>query len=584
MVLFHVEPLPDETFPGAGGAPRFSVSPDGRMIVYASSAQGRSEQLRIRRLDSSDTPPLRGSDGPFRSGDSVQWPFWSPDSRTVAFFDATAGKLKRIELAGGRADVVCDFSGLNSAGTWSSAGVILFSTFDTRGIQRVPAGGGTPERVTALDDARHEVSHLWPQFLPDGRHFLFHVVSSDATIPAAVFVGELGSTSRVHLVDTPSMAVLAPPDRLLFVRGEALVAQKLDLSILTLTDEPTVIVAKIRQAGNGRIPVSASFTGVLAYNEAGTTGPYQATWRGRDGRELPNRRGLAMSDTYMRLSADGRRLAFARGSPPDIWILDLDRNVETRLTTDPAIESHPMWWPDGSKLVFRAHQGARRIAGLYEQAASGASPESLRLGNEGGQSLFPLDLTTDGRYMLFTEGPYETTSNLLRLAGNLRLLDTSSDRKPYPLLTSDHWRGNAKVSPNGHWLAYTSDEAGTFQVFVRSFPDPQRARYQVSNAGGFAPRWRRDGRELYYEDNQTRLVAVGVTTEDRFDMQTRAPLFTMPLLGTSERYEVTPDGQQFIVAETSGDNPITVAINWMTYSVVQIDETPPADSCPSRIS
>ncbi|OFW28068.1 MAG: hypothetical protein A3H97_16245 [Acidobacteria bacterium RIFCSPLOWO2_02_FULL_65_29] len=562
VVRFQIQPPPGEIFPGAGGAPRFSVSPDGTYVAYASVLAGKREQLWLRRLDSLEAKPVRGTEAVYARGEVVQQPFWSPDGRHIGFFDGVDQKLKKVDTEGGPVQTICELAGNNCGGSWNRDGVILFATVATDGIRRVPASGGKPEQVTTLDASRKEKTHLWPQFLPDGRHFLYHAVTAGGDQPA-VYVGSLDSSERTRLVESDAMAVFAPSNLVLYARGESLVAHTLDLGRFELTGEPTAIVESIIRPGNGRIPVSASESGVLVYAAGAVSNldRFETIWKERSGRSIEaSGSGLAIAGPVgtLRLSANGKQLAFTRVPQfaPDVWVYDIERGVPTRLTTDPAGDSFPILSADGSRVIFRSNRSGSE--GLYERPVSGVVPERLLFQSAvplGGQ-LVANDWSRDGNFVVFAHPP--------QARSDLWVLPLSGDRKPFPYLTSSFFEGQAALHPDGRWLAYVSDESGANQVVVQPFPDPSTGKWQVSSAGGSRPRWRQDGGELYYVDGKSRIVAVSVRTDGRFEVGAQTPLFEAQELG-NRSFDVTPDGTRFVLSvERVSSTPVslTVAVNW----------------------
>jgi eukaryotic-like serine/threonine-protein kinase len=572
VVRFNIQPPPGEIFPGAAGTPRFSVSPDGKYVVFTSSLPGKRDQLWLRSLDGVDAKPIPGTESASLAGESTQQPFWSPDSRQIGFFDGMSQKMKKVDVQGGPVQTLCDDPPNQYGGSWNSDGVIIFSTLATNGIRRVSASGGSPVQVTSLDQSRQEISHLWPRFLPDGRHFLYHVRTAGRE-PSAVYVGSLDSAERKKLIESEYMAEFALPNLLLSVRGASLMAQTLDLAKLELVGEPALVAPSVLRTTVGRIAVSASDTGALVYasDPAGALDRphYEVAWRDRSGRPIESA-GTPLGSAYVRLSPNGRYLAIPDSSaavPTDIWIEDLERKVRTRLTTDPAPDSEPVWSPDSSRVVFRSVRGSAQADGLYEKPATGAISETLLSQFEPGVRVDPLDWSADGRFVVFRKSKAPPSASI---PVELWLLPLSGDRKAVPYLTNSFRNIQAAVSPNGRWLAYTTNETGRYQVVVQPFPDPSGGKWQVSSTGGLNPQWRRDGRELFYIDGGGRLTAVAVATDGAFGVSTSTPLFETSI-GTSgevwlSQYDVTADGQRFVLAIplsiVGSTAALTVTLNW----------------------
>jgi Tol biopolymer transport system component len=576
VVRFELTAPAGGQFPGQNNVPRFDVSPDGKAIVFeASSGLGKPFQLWIRRLDSTDAQPLAPTAS---EANALEQPFWSPDSRYVGFLDGPANKLKIIDLQGGSVQTVADVDltflapGAGTGATWGSNGVILIGSGTGGPLRRVSANGGVLVPVTTLDNSRQESAHLWPQFLPDGRHFLFQVQTSTGGA-RTITVGSLDAPDRKAVVQSDYMAKFAPPNWLFYVRGEALVAQTLDLKTFTLTGEPVLIAPSVRGATNGRAAFSVSRTGVLVYaGGAATLGTRRLVWLDRTGkRSEPFSAPLDAST--IRLSPDGRRVAFfeaTRDAASDIWVYDIERDLKTRLTTDPAPDDDPVWSPDGSRLIFHSTRNEKEQ--LYEKPSNGAVAEQLRLEAEPGTSLIPLDWSLDRRFLIFAKAQGRSAVH------DLWVLPLSGDPKPIPYLTTSFDKPEASLSPDARWLAYTSKESGTYQVIVQPFPEASAGKWQISTEGGVHPRWRRDGRELYYLDARNQIVAIPVQAGLRFEMGKATPLFVATWLsgggGGIPRfpYEPSADGRQFLTSIPVGVSdpyaaPLTVVLNWQAALV-----------------
>jgi serine/threonine protein kinase len=552
--LIEPPPMPNEFL--------VSVSPDGRKVAFVARAADKM-MLFVRPIDSVSAQPLAGTEG-------ARHPFWSPDSRYIGFGAYPDSKLKKIDAAGGPPQTLCDFPSLFNGGTWNSKDVILFS--QEKGnqslIYRVSAEGGMPAQISTLDNTRQEQSHVWPYFLPDGRHYLYLAWSKEAR-NRAVYIGSLDSDEKKLLMPAESMAVYAPPGFLLFQREGTLLAQAFDPERLELSGELVRLADDVLyNPGNGRAAFAVSSNGALVYRARPQS--RQLVWIDRNGKTSPPI-GSPLDARSLRLSPDGKRVAFSNESDEgntwagDIWIYDIDQDLRTKLTTHPALDHWPIWSPDGSRLAFDSERDGPSHT-LYEKPSNGASPERLLLQPEPGFGYGLLDWSLDGRIVVFQRVKQGSPS------GDLWVLPLFGDRKPFSYLTAPFPKGNAALSPNGRWLAYVSGEAGIPpEVVVQPFPDPSKGKWQISRNGGAYPRWRRDGRELYYLDRNLRIVAVSVSTDNHFEVGESVSLFEAPILfpprhgpsqGPDYPYDVTPDGQRFLVASLFGTTPITVVVNW----------------------
>ena len=535
---------PEKAVLAAGDFPQpAAVSPDGRRLALVINAEGRT-RIWLRPLDSLKAEPLENTDG-------AQDPFWSPDGRFIAFF--AGGKLKKVAAAGGVPTVLCDAAPNANYGTWGPEDVILFTQGDA-GVYRVSAGGGEVTQVSRPDPARREVYHFWPQFLPDGRRFLF-LVGAAQMEESALYVGSLDGGEPRRLAQSNSRAVYVPPGYLLYVREGALLAHPFDDGSLRFTGEPLTVaehVGNFSTTGNAFFSASADGR-VLAYQTSAS--PTRLVWIGRGGEELGSV-GAPANYSAARLSSDGRKLAVNVISPKDgandVWVYDLERGTSTRFTYEPGLENAPVWSPDGRRIVY-AHDSAGPPH-LFQKSLNG---EAERLLPPGLGPQFAYDFTPDGQFLLYSERDPKTNNDIL-------ILPLAGERKPSAFLRTPFNETQARLSPDGRWVAYASNESGRYEVYVQPFPSGGE-RVQVSNAGGTGPRWRRDGRELFYvtlRPDQS-VVSVPLKVEgDRFEAGTPAPLFKVELNSTD--YEVTADGQRFLLNTTAGapTTPLAVTAGW----------------------
>ena len=535
-----------------GTTPGLAISPDGRHIAFIGTQDGQI-LLWVRPLDSFSAQALTGTEG---DGGSPVPPFWDPDSRFIGFF--AGGKLKKIDSSGGAAQTLCDIPAARGA-TWNRDGLIVIGT--TSGpLYRVSAAGGEPTPVTALDQSNFETSHRWPYFLPDGRHFLFFVRSGRVE-NSGVYVGSLDSKETKRLLPSAIGAAYAPPGFLLFLRIDTLMAQPFDTDKLELTGEPFPVAEHV--AYNpvlGRAAFSVSENGVLAFR-TGSGQIDQPLWFDRGGQQIGS---LGEAGIYFNLwlSPDERRAAVDRADPQtganDIWLFDLSRGIPSRFTTDPGSDSNPLWSPDGSRIVFTSSREG--VLNLYQKVASGVGNEEVLL--KSGEEKVPDDWSADGRFIVF-----ETLNP--KTKWDLWVLPMSGDRQPSPFLQTEFNERQAQLSPDGKWIAYTSDESGTRDVYVQTFPAPG-GRWRVSTGGGTQPRWRRDGRELFYIAAGRKLMAADVKPGATFEAGVPKLLFDTRVLTSTDfrnHYVVSADGQRFLInsiIEERGAIPISIVKNWTT--------------------
>jgi len=536
-VRLVVAPPPNETFSESSAS--WALSPDGESLVFLATF-GRGERiLWLRSLDSLEARQIPGTIG-------ATQPFWSADSRSLAFI---SGGLKKIDITGGLAQTLAVAA--PQSGTWNRDGVILFRSRDDGRLFQVLATGGTARPVTTLDPVRAETAHAWPHFLPDGRHFLYLARSRQPDDDSVAYVASLDSPDRVRLVSSDSHVVYASPGYLIFIRGNTLFAQPFEARGLRLIGEPVPIAEHVeRTAGSQRGAFSVSQTGVLAYRPIAET---ELVWFDRGGRHL----GKIGAPGHYRdpaLSPDERQVAVARRDPEtgtsDIWLIELARAVASRFTFDAASDETPLWSPDGRRVLFKSR---RRF---YEKASSGTESEAALTELTG----------NDVPYAWRGDGVVYTMS------GNrdLWLLPMTGDRKPVPLLRSRFSQWHGTPSPDGRWMAYVSDESGQSEVYVRPYPSGE-GQWRVSTAGGIEPTWRGDGTEIFYIANDRKLMAVPIKTGAAVETGVPIPLFETTMSSspnpgyTRNQYVVTADGQRFLInqqAEGAFPAPIMIVVNW----------------------
>jgi Tol biopolymer transport system component len=538
---------PEKTTFTMGQAP--AISPDGRRLAFVTNTSSRRSQLYVRALDSPTAQALAGTEGASHA-------FWSPDNRFIGYF--AQGKLKKIPVGGGPPQTLCDVE-RGFGGSWNRDGVILFNPL--YGLYRVSQDGGPVTPVaTKVDGARQEsaveAARLWTQFLPDGRHFLFGILSPRPEI-RGTYVGSLDSQATRRLLNTVSNVAYAPPGYLLFVRDWTLMAQPFDAELLQLAGEPLQVADQLTFSTHTlQGAFSVSDTGVLAYIRGGNM--RQLVWFNRAGQELgpvgaPDAYGLPS------LSPDEKSVAVTNSNPAigasDIWRLDLLRGIASRFTFHPESDRMPIWSPDGGSIVFTSWRDG--TWDLYQKAASGTGQEEVLL--KSNESKWPTHWSWDGRFIAYNnataKGDYD-----------LWVLPLFGDHQPIALVQKQFNESGGQFSPSGRWLAHTSDESGKVEVYVRPFP-PSAGIWRVSTDGGTQPRWRHDGKELFYLAPDGKLMAVEVTEGERFEAGTPTALFQMRLAMDWDfnHYSVAGDGQRFLITTPVGEavSPaITVVLNW----------------------
>ncbi|MEQ1761254.1 MAG: protein kinase [Vicinamibacterales bacterium] len=536
----------DITVPPAPTADPASValSPDGHTVVFAAEFEGR-QQLWVRVLDAASARPLAGTEG------SLQFPFWSPDSRSVGFF--ANGKLKRLDLERGIVESLADATN-GRGGAWNADGTILFAPTSSGALFTVAAAGGQPMAVTRLQKPQ-QTDHRFPQFLPDGRHFLFYARGTPEG--RGVYVGELGHAEARRLLDVDAAAVYVSSGHLMFVRDGALFAQRFSPEQMTLAGEPYIVVDRVAiNEGVSLAALSASTAGSFVYRSGRRRS--QFVWVDRSGNVV---RAAGEPDDVLALnpslSFDGRRLALQRNVNGnwDIWLLDMELGVLNRLTSNPGTDTRPAWSADGTHVVYSSSRDG--VIGLYQQVPAASERAELLLANASSP-----DFSRDGQFVLFS-----------RNAGSdLWGAPLTRDRTPFPVAQTPFQERNGQLSPDGTWIAYESDESGRSEVYVRPFRGPGGAR-QITAGGGGQVRWGRDGRELFYLAPDGRLMAVSfqVAGDGRgTEVGVAVPLFSARIGSAQQgpngaQYVVSPDGQRFLlntVIEDPSSAPITVVLNW----------------------
>ena len=530
-----------------GGVP--AVSPDGRYVVSPVHEGDGKVRLWLRPLQSTEGKILPGTEG---SGHA----FWSPDSRSIAFF--SSGKLKRIDIDGSTPYNIADAS-LGRGGSWNSDGTILFSPSQLSPLVKVPSSGGTPVQVTTLDSANGVNSHRWPQFLPDGKHFIF-IVRSDTQ--SGLYVASLDDPKPKLVVPTIFNASFVAPGYLLFVRDEALFAQRFDTAALTLSGEPLPLpdrVGTFSPASNALF--SASNTGVLAYYPAQSAAGANLVWYDRSGKKSDTLTQMFL--TASSISPDASLAALSAYAPnewiPKLWKFDLQRGSKTPLTQ--GLGTAPVWSFDSQFIYYASSPSSGAPMGQIAKVSVGGG-NSEKVFAVDGYSVSPNSLCRDANTLLYTRTPINDLQH-----ASLWALPLHGNAKSFQVIADDQRPSRASFSPDCQWVAYESRVTGNREIAIVHFPDGGR-RYQVSTSGGFNPLWRRDGKELFfYSPNDSSISSVSVQQNGQeLALGKPTPLFQVhpfaPRLGV---FDVTPDAQRFLVfGDTSSFNgtPLFIVTNW----------------------
>jgi len=488
--------------------------------------------------------------------EGASYPFWSPDGRFVGFVAGTT--LKTIAVAGGPPVTLAENVGGRAA--WSSRGVILYRSAQGERLYRIPDSGGQPMPVTTLDPSRDELMHALPRFLPDGRRFVFLARHNDMQ-KNAIYLASLDSDSRTRLLDVNSQPDYAS-GYLLYQRRGTVMAQPFDEKQGRLTGEAAPIVEGVdTDPFNGNAAFSVSANGVLIYRTGpGTVGPGRLTWFDRSGKTLGTvaEKGFYR---YPRVSPDGRHVAVTFSKDEvrmDLWRIDLDRNVPTRLTTHADGDFLPtVWSPDGQRVVFSSARARKNVFDVYQRSASGTATDELLW--QSGDSKSASGFSPDGKILLVDRWIDGAKSS------DIWALPMTGDRKPYPLIETPFKENSAVFSRSGRFIAYVSNDSGANQVYVQPYP-PTGARVQLSSGNGWAPVWTADDRTVLYSTTDQRFMAVDVTTSGStvHPGPPRTLFMQRHIGGGLNSFTVDPSGQRMllVVPDEKAPSPITVVLNW----------------------
>ena len=533
-----------------------TFSPNGHTFAAVGLSESESiNRLWLDEIGKKDQRVLPETDG-------ASFPFWSPDGGTLAFF--ADGKLKKIEIATGLVQVICN-APAGRGGTWNKDGVIVFSPSGqlSGGLYRVSSNGGTATRISQPDASRGENTHRWPAFLPDGRHFLYLAASYSGNEKLdAIFVAQLGATESHFVTYATGNPAYVAPGFLLFCRGTTLYAQRFDAGKLATVGEAEPILANVSyQPRIFRNEFASSDTGDLVAQTGVMVSLSRLVWRDRKGQEI----GVVDApevDANPALAPNGKWIALDKtdqqSQNSDLWIFDIPGGSNKRFTFNPAIDAAPVWSSDGKKILFASSRTG--LFQLYIKNADGAEEEKLvALDVADNADKYPNSWSADGKHIL-----YERTTDATKL-----WVADLSDLNTHPLLKGTETDKGGQFSPDGKWVAYTSNESGKWEVFATSFPDA-RGKWQVSNGGGTQPRWRGDGKELYYLSSSGKMMAAPVRSGDRFEAGPPQDLFQANVraqVAGSElvTYDVAKDGQKFLIntqVRNPESEPLSVILNW----------------------
>jgi Tol biopolymer transport system component len=487
-----------------------------------------------------ESTPLRGTDG-------AGYPFWSPDERSVGFF--ASGKLKRADVAGGPPLTICE-APVGKGGSWNKDGNIVFAPTFTGALHVVSENGGTSRAVTELRSKDGENSHRFPRFLPDGEHFIYLArLGGESNM---VRVGSLSGDVDKEVLRTASHAEYAS-GHLLFLRESTLMARPFDLGKLECVGDPLPIADPVRfipAAMRGVFDVSDN--GVLVYQAGSTVPGSQLVWRTLTGEEIRRTGDVVMQD-FPNLSPDSKFIAceafVGSGGTGDIWIYDVERNVRSRFTFDPASDENAVWSPDGKQIAFSSARD--NTFGVYTKEFGGATAAQLFMETRG--LIFLSHWTPE--YLVYFETDSLNT-------GNIMAVPTKGERKPFPVVATPYGEYNGEVSDDGHWMTYISDESGVIECYVTSFPDAGR-KWQISTGGGTESHWDPKGRGIYYFGADNRFYFVEAKwDESSFAIGGTSALFES---NTEIWYRVAPDGERFLIledADEGGIAPLTLVNGW----------------------
>lgn len=528
-----------------------AIAPNGHTVaVVGYKAEERKNLVWLYEVGGREAKSVAGTE-------DANFPFWSPDGKSLGFF--ADGKLKRVDIAGGAAQTLAD-APTGRGGTWNQNGDILFTPSGEMGVvlNLISATGGVPKPISVLDPKRNETSHRWPMFLPDGKHYLYLAFDvADRAGTDAIYAGELGSSGKKLLARAVSNAAYAEPGLLLFYRDGALFSQHFDANSLALSGTPQPVLADVQLLPRiGRASFAVSNDGLLVAQSGAAASLSRLIWYDRKGNEQGS---VGAPDVYanLALSQDGKSVAVDKtdlaNQNADVWIYNLHGEGVKRMTFNPAIDATPVWSPDSTQILFSS--GRNPTFDLYLKNVDGAQEEKSINDDPTGDK-YPTSWSRDGKTIMFTRGQRLWLMSYPELKTRV-FFDGSGSTK------------SGQFSPDGKWVAYSSNESGRWEIYVTSYPDA-KGKWQVSNQGGTQPRWRGDGKELFFLAPDAMMMAVPVGGEGSFNFGAPVGLFhatPREMVATSEMiaYDVTKDGQKFLIntdITTGNAQPMSVVLHW----------------------
>ncbi len=544
--------LPPENTQYAATSGAMVLSPDGFRIAFVARGDDGKQMLWVRALDALTAQPLAGTD-------DASHPFWSPDSRFIAFF--SSGKLRKIDANGGPPQALCDATG-GRGGTWSNGGTILFTPFTTEVIYKVSAAGGASAAVTEFDAKNAETSHRYPAFLPDGIHFLFLVEARAETEGSeegfTLFAGSTESKERKRLIATNASARYAKSGHILFLRDRTLLAQRFDAGKLELVGEAVPVAENVTRTARWETPFSVSDNGLLAFQAGSGSELSHFVWLDRKGRDLET---VPKPANYLsiELAHDGKRVAAVvldpKSQKTDIWVLDLTRGTSTRLTFDPANDGSPIWSADDKVVYFTSQRQGR--GDIFQKSSSGTGTDEVVLADPEPSAL--VSLSADGR-----SGEIMTNNGAKKTGWDVSILDFATGKTRVFLETPFNELSPA-LSSDGRWLVYQSNESGQAEIYVQSLAD-DGGKWQISAAGGNRPRWSRDDSEIIFQSLDGKLMMVAIQLTPEFTASVPRLLFDPKFRQVfGMQYAISPDGKRILVnraIEQPVVTPVTLVQNW----------------------